>query len=326
MTLVMVADPLEMLQPYAEERAAATAGGARFALGDGSFAALSEADIILTAWTMRFTPGVLRELPRCRLIARYGVGVDNIDLDAATAAGIMVANAPTYCVGEVADHTVGLILSLTRGIAWLDRQVRDGNWMAVRKDDPRVPRVGRLTLGIVGIGKIGRRVARRMAPFGCRILAYDPYLDDATIRERGAEPVRALEVLLRESDVVSLHVPLTAETRGMLNATALGWMRPSAMLVNTSRGGVVDEPALIEALREERLYGAALDVLAAEPPAPSHPLLAFDPRRVILTPHFGAWCAASVPDLHAEVAGAVAAVLAGRPPDALMNPEVKANV
>jgi D-3-phosphoglycerate dehydrogenase len=322
MKLVMVADPLEMLQPYAQERAAAEAAGARFALGDGSFAALRDADVVLTAWTMRFTAAELRELARCRLIARYGVGVDNIDVAAATELGIMVANAPTYCVGEVADHTLGLIIALTRGIAWLDSEVRAGRWMEVRKDDPRVPRLGLMTIGLVGIGKIGRRVAGRLAGFGCRILAYDPYLTPGEIRRRGAEPVGSLEELLSAAHLLSLHVPLTHETRRMIDRAALARMRPGAMLVNTSRGGVVDEQAVVEALADGRLFGAALDVLDPEPIRPDHPLLAFDPRRVILTPHFGAWCAASTPDLHAEIAGAVTAALAGRAPDSIMNPEV----
>jgi D-3-phosphoglycerate dehydrogenase len=323
MTLVMVGDPLDMLQPYAAERTAAVAAGAQFVLGDGTFAALRDADVILTAWTMRFTAPVLHELARCQLIVRYGVGVDNIDLAAATARGIVVANAPTYCVAEVADHTAGLILSMNRGIPWLDRQVRNGDWMAVRKDDPAVPRIGEMTLGIVGIGKIGRRVAQRMAPFGCRILAHDPFLSDATIRERGATPVASLEELLQVSDLVSLHVPLTEQTRHLIDTTRLSCMKPTAVIVNTSRGPVIDEPALIAALHEGRLRGAALDVLESEPPAADHPLLAFDSRRVILTPHFGAWCAASTPDLHAEVAGALAAVLAGRWPASTMNPDVK---
>ena len=322
MTLVMVADPLDMLQPYAEEQAAALAAGADFALGDSTFATLRDADAILTAWTMRFAAPELRELKRCRLIVRYGVGIDNIDLTAATECGIVVANAPTYCVSEVADHTVGLILGITRGIPWLDRQVRNGNWMAVRKDDPRVQRVSQITLGIVGIGKIGRRVAQRMAPFGCRVLAHDPFLSDAIIRERGAIPVESLEELLRLSDVVSLHVPLTAQTHHLISETALSMVKSTAVIINTSRGGVIDEAALIQALQADRLYGAALDVLATEPLALDHPLLELDPRRVILTPHFGAWCAASVPDLHAEVASALAARLAGRWPASTMNPDV----
>ena len=323
MTLVMVADPLDMLQPYAEERAAAEAAGARFVLGDGTIAALRDADIILTAWTMRFTPQVLAELPRCRLIARYGVGVDNIDLAAATTHGIVVANAPTYCVAEVADHTLGLILSLTRGIPWLDRQVRAGAWLDVRKDDPRVPRLAHMTIGLVGIGKIGRRVAQRLAGFGCRVLAYDPFVADDEIRARGAIPLAGLEALLRESHLVSLHVPLTDQTHHMLDARRLAQLRPGAMIVNTSRGGVIDEAALVQALQHEHVSAAALDVFDPEPIHPDHPLLAIDPRRVILTPHFGAWCAASTPDLHAEIAGALSAMLAGRLPASIMNPAVQ---
>ena len=323
MTLVAVADPLDMLQPYADERAAAEAAGADFVLGDGSFAALRDVDLILTAWTMRFTPEVMRELTRCRLIARYGVGVDNIDLSAATERGIIVANAPTYCVAEVADHTIGLILSLTRGIPWLDSQVRDGQWMAVGKDDPRVLRIGAMTIGLVGIGKIGRRVAQRLAGFGCRVLAYDPFLSVEEIRARGAMPVASLEHLLRESHLVSLHVPLTDQTRQMIDRASLAQLRPGAMIVYTSRGGVVDEQALVWALQSGRLFGVALDVLDPEPISPDHPLLAIDPRRVILTPHFGAWCAVSVPDLHAEIAAALSAVLAGRLPASTMNPGVR---
>ena len=319
MTRVIVADPLEMLQPYAQEHAAALAGGADFVLGDGTFAPLSNADVILTAWTMRFTREILHTLNRCRLIVRYGVGVDNIDLLAASACGIVVANAPTYCVSEVADHAAGLILSIARGLTWLDQQVRSGAWMAVDKDDVRVPRISQITLGIVGIGKIGRRLAQRMAPFGCRILAYDPFLDEAEIHARGAQPVASLVELLRAADVISVHVPLSRATKHLLDEAALRNIKPSAMIINTSRGGVIDEAALIRALHEDRLFGVALDVLETEPLMPDHPLLAIDPRRVILTPHFGAWCAASVPDLHAEVAGAVTDMLAGRWPAAAIN-------
>ncbi len=323
MTLVMVADPLEMFQPYAQERAAIEAAGAEFRLGDGSFAAIRDADVVLTTWTLRFPAHELQKLHRCRMVARYGVGVDNIDLAAATELGIVVANAPTYCVGEVADHTVGLILTLTRGLAWLDREVRAGRWMAVHKDDPRVPRLSLMTIGLVGLGKIGRRVAQRLAGFGCRILAYDPYLSDAEIRERGALPVASLTELLQAADLVSLHVPLTDETRRMINRTTLAQLRPGAMVVNTSRGGVIDEQALVEALQRDHLFGVALDVLDPEPIRADHPLLAMDPRRVILTPHFGAWCRASTPDLQTEIANAVTALLSGRLPPSTMNPAVQ---
>src|SRR5215212_4039776 len=145
MTTVYIPDPVELLQPFDDEQAAATAGGAEFVLGDQANPSICDAEIILTTW-IRFSPAVIRTLERCQLIVRYGVGVDNIDLAAATECGIVVANAPTYCVSEVADHTAGLILGITRGIPWLDRQVRDGGWMAVRKDDPRVRRVSQITV------------------------------------------------------------------------------------------------------------------------------------------------------------------------------------
>jgi phosphoglycerate dehydrogenase-like enzyme len=184
-----------------------------------------------------------------------------------------------------------------------------------------VRRLSALTLGIVGLGKIGRLVARRMAPFGFRILGYDPYLGDEQVRALGAAPA-TLDDLLRESDIVSLHVPLMPQTRGLLDASKLGLMKPSAAIVNTSRGPVVDESALIGALQEDRLFGAALDVLDQEPPAPDNPLLRMDPQRVILTPHFAAASAEVLPDLHREVSAAAAAVLDGRWPPSVMNPDV----
>src|SRR5262249_26032909 len=159
----------------------------------------------------------------------------------------------------------------------------------------------------------GSQVARRMIPFGFRILGHDPYLADEQIRALGAEPV-ALDDLLRESDLVSLHVPLTPQTRHLIDAARLSLMKPSASIINTSRGPVVDEAALIRALQEGRLFGAALDVLDREPPTTDNPLLSMDPQRVILTPHFASVSEEALPDLHREVAAAAAAVLDGRWP------------
>ncbi|HEX9370658.1 MAG TPA: NAD(P)-dependent oxidoreductase, partial [Roseiflexaceae bacterium] len=167
MTTVYIPDPVDSLQPFAEERAVALAAGAEFMLGDGAAPTIRDAEVILTTW-MRFPPEALRSLKRCRLIVRYGIGVDTIDLASATECGIVVANAPTYCVAEVADHAAGLILSFARRIPWLDRQVRAGNWSEVQKELWDVRRLSRLTLGIVGLGKIGRQVAQRMGPFGFR--------------------------------------------------------------------------------------------------------------------------------------------------------------
>jgi D-3-phosphoglycerate dehydrogenase / 2-oxoglutarate reductase len=319
MTTVYIPDPVDVFMPFAEERAVAQAAGAELVIGDGANPQIRDAEIILTTW-MPFPPEAIRGLERCRLIVRYGIGVNTIDLAAATEHGIVVSNAPTYCVAEVADHTAGLILGLMRRIPWLDRQVRAGDWETYHKLHP-IRRLSRLTLGIVGMGKIGRQVARRMTPFGFRILGHDPYLAGEQIRVLGAEPA-ALDHLLRESDMVSLHVPLTPQTRHLIDAARLSLMKPTASIINTSRGPVIDEVALTRALQDGRLFGAALDVLDQEPPAPANPLLSMDPQRVILTPHFASVAEEALPDLHREVAEAAAAVLEGHWPPSVMNPGV----
>jgi D-3-phosphoglycerate dehydrogenase / 2-oxoglutarate reductase len=320
MTMVYIPDPVDSLMPFAEERAVAEAAGAQLVIGDDAHPAIRDAEIILTTW-IRFPPEVLPTLEHCRLIVRYGIGVDTIDLAAATECGIVVANAPTYCVTEVADHAAGLLLSFARRIPWLDRQVRAGNWSSVQQELWGVRRLSTLTLGIIGMGKIGRQVARRMAPFGFRILGHDPYLRDDQIQALGAAPA-TLDDLLRGSDIVSLHVPLMPQTRHLIDAAKLGLMKPSAAIVNTSRGAVIDEAALIRALQDNRLFGVALDVLDQEPPALDNPLLHMDPVRVILTPHFAAASEEVHPDLHREVSAAAAAVLDGRWPPSVLNPDV----
>jgi len=320
MRTVYIPDPVDALMPFAAERAAAEAAGAELVLGDGAHPEIRDAEIIL-ATGMNFPPEAIRQLARCQMIARYGIGVDTIDVAAATACGIVVGNAPTYCVAEVADHAAALILSSARRIPWFDRQIRGGSWTESQGEEGGMRRLATQTLGLVGLGKIGRQVAQRMAPFGFRILGYDPYLDAGAIRALGAEPA-SLDELLGASDIVSLHVPLTPTTRHLINAARLGLMKPTATIVNTSRGGVIDEAALIDALQADRIFGAALDVLQQEPPPNDHPLLAFDPRRVILTPHMGSSSLDALPDLHQEIAAAVSAVLAGRWPPSVINPDV----
>ena len=320
MTTVYIPDPVELLHPFDDERAAATAGGAELVLGDAANPTIRDAEIILTTW-IRFPPEVIRTLERCQLIVRYGIGVDTIDLTTATECGIVVANAPTYCVPEVADHASALILTLARRIPWLDRQVRAGEWVSAQQGFWGVRRLSELTLGIVGMGKIGSQVAQRLAPFGCRILGFDPFLSDEQVRARGGEPC-SLDQLMQESDLITLHVPLTPQTRHLIDESKLALVKPSASIINTSRGPVIDEAALIRALQESRLFGAALDVLTQEPPAPDNLLLRMDPQRVILTPHFAASSEEVHPAVHREVSLAVAAVLAGRWPDATMNPTV----
>jgi D-3-phosphoglycerate dehydrogenase len=320
MTTVLVPDPHPSLHPFAEERAAAAAAGADFVLGDVTSSSISDAEIILTA-ALPFPADTLCRLERCRLIVRYGIGVDSIDLAAATECGIVVANAPTYCVDEVSDHTAGLILSLARRISWLDREVRAGNWGTVNQEFWGVRPMHELTIGVVGLGHIGRLVVRKMAGFGCRILGHDPFLPASLIESIGAIPAE-LDQLLSTSDIVTLHVPLTPANRHLIDARRLAMMKPTASLINTSRGGVVDEAALIEALQTNVLFGAALDVLEREPPADNHPLFAIDPMRVIVTPHFAASSEAVTPTAHRQVAEAMASVLRGEWPSATMNPAV----
>lgn len=320
MTTVLVPDPHPSLHPFAEERAAAAVAGADFVLGDETSPTIRDAEIILTTG-LPFPAGTLRRLERCRLIVRYGIGVDSIDLKTATECGIVVANAPTYCIDEVSDHTAGLILSFARRIPWLDREVRAGNWATVNQEFWGVRPMHDLKIGVVGLGHIGRLVVRKMAGFGCRILGYDLILPSSSIETLGVIPTD-LDELLRTSDIVTLHIPLTPANRHFIDARRLALMKPSAFIVNTSRGGVIDEAALIHALQTDQLFGAALDVLEPEPPAHNHPLFSFDPMRIILTPHFAASSEAVTPTAHRQVAAAMASVLRGEWPSATMNPQV----
>jgi D-3-phosphoglycerate dehydrogenase / 2-oxoglutarate reductase len=229
-------------------------------------------------------------LPALRVVATGTIGYDHVDVVAAAARGIWVCNVPDYCVEEVADHTLALVLALTRGVATLDRDVRAGRWDN-RAAGPLRTLAG-LRAGIVGHGRIGGAVARRLAALGCELFVND-------VRDVGV-PLVALDELLERADVVTLHVPLTAETTGLIGVAEIARMRPSALLINTSRGRVVELEPLVRALREGRLGGAALDVLPEEPPreAPQLPNL-------IVTPH-AAWQSAEAE--RKAIAGAVEAV------------------
>jgi len=216
-------------------------------------------------------------------IVRYGVGVDNIDVRAAEAAGVAVGRVPDYCVDEVADHTIALLLAVERGIVALAAQTAAGGW-DVRTAAP-VRRLRGLCLGLVGFGRIARAVARRATALGLRIVSFDALVDERELRAAGAEPA-TFDDLLRTCDVVSLHVPLTEETRGLIGTRELDLLPEGAILLNTARGGLVDEDALVAALRAGRLRGAGIDVLATEPPPPDHPLRSAP--GAVLTPH-AAW-------------------------------------
>ncbi|HND62726.1 MAG TPA: C-terminal binding protein [Opitutaceae bacterium] len=308
---------------YAFEREQLAAAGVELverksATEDEIIAACAEADaVILEGPKTPMTPRVIDGLRRCRVIAKYAVGVDNIDVKAATARGIVVANAADYCTEEVSDQAVALILASVRRVVSMDRYVHTGRWTGYPRVTP-LRRVSQLTLGLVGLGRIARATARKMAGFKLRIIATDPYLP-AGAREPGVEIVSMAE-LLRESDIVSVHVPLMPETRGLLNEHSFQAMKPTAVVVNTSRGPVIDEPALIRALREKWIAGAALDVVTEEPLDPASPLREFD--QVILTPHCAADSADSLAHVRRTVVESVGAVARGFWPPFPVNPTV----
>ncbi len=279
----------------------------------------ADADAVLNCYAP-LSADLIRSLRRCRIIARYGIGVDTVDLPAATAAGILVTNVPDYCIDEVSDHALALILALSRGLARARPATRAGTWdlASVRP----LHRLRGQTLALLGFGRIARALAAKAAPLGVRILAYDPYLAPEAIRAGGAEPAD-LATALREADVVSVHVPLSAETRHLIGTAALEQMKPTAFLVNTARGGLVDTQALTAALQAGRLAGAALDVLESEPPPADLPLLRLP--NVILTPHAAFYSEESLVELQTRAAEEVARVLRGEPPRSLVNADLLAS-
>jgi D-3-phosphoglycerate dehydrogenase len=283
---------------------------------DEIIALAQEADAVLNCYA-KIPARVIENLKRCRIIARYGIGVDNVDLAAATEARILVTNVPDYCIDEVSDHALALLLSLARRIAAADAAVKAGAWDVGAHAGIR--RLRGRTLGLLGFGKIARALASKAQPLGLKVIVHDPYLAPEEIARHGAEAA-GLETLLVQADAVSIHVPLSPETRNLIGERELKRMKPAAFLINTSRGGIVDEEALAAALNENRLGGAALDVLGIEPPPADHPL-----RRapnVILTPHLAFYSRESVIELQTKAAEEVARALKGEPPRSPVNREV----
>ena len=250
--------------------------------GDALADALAGVDAVIVRSSTTITREALARTERLRVIGRAGVGVDNIDVEAATEKGIAVFNAPSGNTISAAELTMALLLAAVRKVPAADRSMRRGEW---DRKTFRGSELNGKTLGLVGAGRIGGEVARRARAFGMRVIAYDPFLQDERAKQLGIE-VAALEEVLRSADVVSLHVPLTESTANLIGADRLALMKPGAILVNAARGGVIDEDALVAALREGRLGGAALDVFADEPLPADHPLRALE--SVILTPHLGA--------------------------------------
>jgi D-3-phosphoglycerate dehydrogenase / 2-oxoglutarate reductase len=270
-----------------------------------------DADVLINQY-VPITAEVLDALPRCRLVVRYGVGVDNVDVEAAAARGVWVANVPDYGRDEVADHTLALALSVLRGVVVLDRAVHAESWDLEAARPLR--RLSTLTWGVVGCGAIGTAVAGRAAGLGMRVLGYD------VAEVRSDPPIERvpLEELLSGSDLVSLHAALTRDSHHLLGADALARMRPSAWLVNTARGGLVDSAALLAALEGGALAGAALDVLETEPPDDLGWRLARHPR-VVATPHAAWYSEEAFHTLKTEVAKEAVRVLEGGKPRSPVN-------
>lgn len=256
-------------------------------------------------------------LSRCRIIAHYGTGVDRVDVAAATARGIWVTNGPRYAVDEVSSHAIALLLAVARKIVAADRAVRAGAWHI----KPIVPlhRIAGRTLGLLGFGNIARATGRKGRALGLEVIAYDPYLGASVFRDEGVRAVD-LRTCLAEADMLSIHLPLTEETRGIISREALGLMKPGAVLVNTSRGPVVDEAALVEALRSGRLAGAGLDVFEQEPLRTDHPLLALP--NVTVSGHIGFYSEESIQQAQSDAAEQVVEAMEGRPPAFLVNRQV----
>jgi D-3-phosphoglycerate dehydrogenase len=288
-----------------------------------SRAVIRHADVLMIA-LQKVTAEVMDAMPSCRMISRLGVGIDNIDIPAATARGIWVANVPDYGVDEVATHAIALVLAQLRGLPRLISDTRAGIWNASVVHP--IQRLSSQTLGVMGFGRIGRTVTSKGAGVGMRVIAYDPFLNDAQIREAGAQPV-GLDQLLAEADFITLHLPLDATTRHVINARTLDQMKPTAYLVNTARGGLVDEVALLDAVRAGRIRGAALDVLSIEPPPADNNVLQALQRheRILVTPHIAWYSEQARVDMRQRAAEDIARVLRGERPRTPVN-EVNVHV
>jgi len=266
----------------------------------------TDADALLVCYA-HITEKVISSLKKCKIISRYGIGVDNIDVEAATQEGIDVTNVPDYCIDEVSNHTMALLLALARKIVPLDRTVKSGIWSF----DAYRPmyRLNGKVLGLIGFGKIAREFVKKVKPLGFHILIYDPYVSIETFKTYDVEFMSLIEIL-KQSDFISLHVPLTQETRHIISKKELQIMKNTAYLINTSRGSIIDEEALYIALKEKWISGAALDVLSIEEINPLYPL--FKLENIILTPHVAFYSEESIEDLRIKAINEVIRALTGR--------------
>ena len=284
---------------------------------DEFIAQAADCDALLNTYAGPITADVMAKMPKCRIIARYGIGVDTIDLDAATAAGIIVTNNPTYCIEEVAEHAMALLLACARKVVFYDRMVRAGRW-EVPPGKPMF-RLAGSTLGLVGFGNIARQVAVRAAAFGMKVLYADPFVKEGQFPEPGKKV--ELNDLLAQSDFVSVHPPLMPQTRKMINDDAFGRMKPTAWIINCSRGPIIDTDALVRALEAKKIAGCGLDTTDPEPLPNPHPLRTRE--NVIINPHVAWYSEQAMVGLQAGAPNEVRRVLAGEWPVNVVNRAVK---
>jgi D-3-phosphoglycerate dehydrogenase len=287
---------------------------------NGLKSALGRADAVINQ-SMPLDAELIGAMSRCLVIVRYGVGYDGVDLTAATQAGICVANVPDYGTQEVALHAISLMLAVHRRLLIYDAALRRGQWLNGPQVVPPIPRLKGLTLGIVGFGRIGRAVAAHADSLGMHRLTYDPYVSRSSAMEVGAVLVD-YGTLLRQADFVTFHTPLTAETRHLLGDREIQQMKPGAVVINTSRGAVVDSAALAKALQAGRLAGAGIDVFEQEPLKSNHPLRSAP--NTVLTPHVAWYSEEATRTLKRRVAEEVARAAQREWPRSLVNPEVRA--
>lgn len=278
-----------------------------------ALAAVKSADALMVTLE-RVTAPIINSMERCRVISRAGTGLDTIDIPTATARGIWVAYVPDYSIDEVSTHAIALLLTQARGVVPLVQSTRSGQWDPMRSGP--VHRLRDQTLGIIGFGRIGQATAVKGKGLGLNVIVFDPFLNQEAVDRLGVRAVD-LETLARESDYISLHTPLLDSTRHMINDHFLSMTKPTAYLINAARGPLVDETALLHAVRNGKLAGAALDVLAAEPAPADHPLL--QEERILITPHSAWYSEEAKIEMRTRAAEEVVRVLQGQPPRAPAN-------
>lgn len=278
---------------------------------------VSQGAIGLINSDLPITRKIIESIPSLKVIAKYGIGVDQIDLEAANEQQVYVANVPDYCQEDVADHALALIMTLTQKITILNHQVKKGNWSF--STAAPLHRLHTQTVGLISYGGIARILSRKLQAIGFNVIAYDPYLKDA--QESLDVELVSLENLMKRSDVISVHAPLVKETHHLINGELLRLAKPNAIIVNAGRGAVINEADLIEALKNGTIAAAGLDVLEQEPIDPEHPLLKMD--QVLLTPHVAFYSEESMQELKEKTALNIMDVLEGRKPRYAVNPEFK---